>query len=124
MLPVYLFLNICKKKKVPDDGSGKPKYVKCCMALKCHAVYFARISTFMYSTESYCWLCPYIIHTLQMGYSMTSYDSWSMCFSIRENLDVRTMFSTVFIIFMMYTILLGSKNSLSKRQINTIKIKF
>ena len=65
--------------------------------------------------------------------------------------NVRTMFSTIFIIqggsnmtgtdclqfthkksrsylnhlvLMKYTILLGSKNSLSKRQINTIKIKF
>jgi len=39
-------------------------------------------------------------------------------------LNVRTMFSTVFIIPMMYAILLGSKNSLSTRQINNIKIKF
>jgi len=77
---------------VPDDGSDKPKHVKPCMALKCHAVYFACISTFKYSTGSYCWLCPSIIHTLQMGYSINSYDSWGMWFSIWENLTLRLYF--------------------------------
>lgn len=101
---------------MPDDGSEKLKYVNCCMASKCHAVYLACISAFMYSTGSYCWLCPYIVHTLQMGYSINSYDLWGMWFSIWENLMLGLLFSTIFIILMMYAILLGSKNSLSTRQ--------
>jgi hypothetical protein len=68
---------------VPDNGYEKPKHATCCMAFKYCALYFAYISPFMYNTVRYCWLCPYFIHTLHI-YSISSYDSWGMWFSIWE----------------------------------------
>lgn len=114
MLPAYLFLNICKKGawwRFRKTKICKLLYgikVSCCV-LGLHFSIHVQHWKLLLALSLY---CTYVTNGIFHKFL------WFMGHVVQHmgKLNVRTMFSTIFIILMMYAILLGSKNSLSTRQ--------